>query len=81
MNISTTLRVTSEFYEIGYKEVKKVSKDYQGNMDYFVKQLDQAGVPKEFLNIRDYYGCTEEGLQDLVDHTIELWNLQKEVIQ
>jgi len=44
--------------------------DYQGNMDYFQKQLEKAGISKEEFDISNYVGLTAKELQGIVDWKI-----------
>lgn len=53
-------------------------RDYEGDMDYFVKQLEEAGVYPDEFDIRDWVGCTFRELQNMVDRAI-IMHTAKEV--
>lgn len=42
--------------------------DYDGDMEYFQKQLLKKGITKEMLDMTNYTGLTFAELQSLVDH-------------
>lgn len=41
--------------------------DYDGNMEYYQKQLAEKGITKEMLNMDNYAGLTARELQGIVD--------------
>lgn len=41
--------------------------DYEGNMDFFQKQLAAKGITKDMLNMDDFVGLTAMELQNIVD--------------
>ena len=45
-------------------------KDYQGDMEYFQRQLTRAGISKEMFDMDNYVGCTARELQGVVDSVI-----------
>lgn len=42
--------------------------DYEGDMDYYQKQLEEKGITKDMLNMDMYVGLTAMELQSIVDH-------------
>ncbi len=42
--------------------------DYDGDMEYYQKQLAEKGITKEMLNMDNYAGLTARELQGIVDH-------------
>lgn len=43
--------------------------DYEGDMNYYQKQLEEKGITKDMLNMDMYVGLTAIELQSIVDHT------------
>lgn len=43
--------------------------DYEGDMSYYQKQLEEKGITKDMLNMDMYVGLTAIELQSIVDHT------------
>lgn len=43
--------------------------DYEGDMSYYQKQLEEKGITKDMLNMDMYVGLTSTELQSIVDHT------------
>lgn len=42
--------------------------DYEGDMSYYQKQLEEKGITKDMLNMDMYVGLTAMELQSIVDH-------------
>lgn len=51
--------------------------DYEGDMSYYQKQLEEKGITKEMLNMDNYVGLTARELQSIVD-SVRL--VKKEVV-
>lgn len=45
-------------------------RDYDGDMDFFKRQLREAGVTEEEFDITNWVGCTKRELQALTDQAI-----------
>ena len=43
--------------------------DYEGDMSYYQKQLEEKGITKDMLNMDMFVGLTASELQSIVDHT------------
>ena len=41
--------------------------DYNGDMEFYQRQLSRKGITKEMFNMDDYAGLTASELQHLVD--------------
>lgn len=44
--------------------------DYDGDMNYFQRQLERAGISKEEVDMCNYAGLTARELQGIVDSEI-----------
>lgn len=44
--------------------------DYDGDMNYFQRQLERAGISKEEVDMCNYAGLTTKELQGIVDSEI-----------
>ena len=45
--------------------------DYDGNMGYFQRQLEKAGISQEVVDMNNYAGLTARELQSIVDGAIK----------
>ena len=45
--------------------------DYDGNMSYFQRQLEKAGISQEEVDMNNYAGLTARELQSIVDGAIK----------
>lgn len=45
-------------------------KDYQGDMEYFQRQLRKVGITKKMFDMDNYVGLTARELQGIVDSVI-----------
>ena len=45
--------------------------DYDGDMGYFQRQLEKAGISKEEVDMNNYAGLTARELQSIVDGAIK----------
>ena len=45
--------------------------DYDGDMDYFQRQLEKAGISQEEVDMNNYAGLTARELQSIVDGVIK----------
>ena len=45
--------------------------DYDGNMGYFQRQLENAGISQEEVDMNKYAGLTARELQSIVDGAIK----------
>ena len=45
--------------------------DYDGNMGYFQRQLEKAGISQEDVDMNNYAGLTARELQSIVDGAIK----------
>lgn len=52
-------------------------RDYEGDMDFFVNQLEKAGVTKEEFDVTNWVGCTKTELQALTDRAIIMHNAKE----
>ena len=43
-------------------------RDYDGDMSFFQKQLEEKGITKEMLDMDNYAGLTFRELQSIVDN-------------
>lgn len=45
--------------------------DYDGNMGYFQRQLEKAGISQKDVDMNNYAGLTARELQSIVDGAIK----------
>ena len=45
--------------------------DYDGDMSYFQRQLEKAGISQEEVDMNNYAGLTARELQSIVDGAIK----------
>ena len=45
--------------------------DYDGDMGYFQRQLEKAGISQEAVDMNNYAGLTARELQSIVDGAIK----------
>ena len=45
--------------------------DYDGDMGYFQRQLEKAGISQEEVDMNNYAGLTARELQSIVDGAIK----------
>lgn len=53
-------------------------RDYEGDMDYFQKQLTRAGISRDEFDMDNYCGLTFRELQSIVDAVIRNKKMRKE---
>lgn len=52
-------------------------RDYDGDIDYYQKQLEAKGITKDMLDMTNFVGCTARELQGIVDSAKLVKKVQK----